>query len=200
MAPQSSQSQIDELQAALDGLRPLAQKDPQEHLPKVAGVCNNLGNLLGDEGRFEEAGGLLAESLILHMMLWLRDREAYGERLGIVLGSVGDLADNPGFTQGGRWLAQLWGVVLYNLRESCFPFCRELGSLFESLEQWELALEPYVFAEIILSKHNPEQAGMAQADANRVCDTLGPESAELRREIREKLLEFINAPSPLADA
>jgi len=200
MTDQPASVQIDELQTALNELRVLAQQQPQEHLPKVAGACNNLGNLLVDEGRFDEAGPLFSESLILHMVLWLQDREAYAKNLGIVLGSVRGLAANPEFLGSGRWLAQLWGVVLYNLRQACLPFCRELGSLFESLEQWDLALEPYIFAELVLLENNPEQAAMARSDAERLNDKIGPNAAELRQAVEQRLAEFTSAPSPLADA
>ncbi len=199
MSPESATVQINDLQTSLGELRVLAEKQPQEYLPKVAGVCNNLGNLLVDEGRFGEAGPLFSESLILHMVLWLQDRETYGENLGIVLSSVRGLAKNPAFAQSGQWLAQLWGVVIYNLRSACLPFCREMGSLFESLEQWDLALEPYIFAELVLMENNPEQAAMARADVDRIKDKLGTDSDELRQAIKARLAEFTSAPSQPAN-
>lgn len=199
MSPESAAAQINDMQTTLAELRILAEKEPQEYLPKVAGMCNNLGNLLADEGNFEEAGSLLSEALILHMMLWLQDREAYSERLGIVLNSVRGLAGNAGFAHGGQWLAQLWRVVLYNLRSGCFPFCREMGSLFESLEQWELALEPYILAELLLREKDPDQAAIARADADQLNDKLASNSAELRQEIESRLVAFTSAPSPPED-
>jgi hypothetical protein len=195
MAPENVSEQIAELQAALEELRPLANQQPGQHLPKVAGVCNNLGNLLVDEGRFDEAGPLFSESLILHMVLWLQDRETHAKNLGVVLSSVHGLAANPAFEQSGPWLAQLWSVVIYNLRSACLPFCREMGSLFESLEQWELAMEPYIFAELILLENNPDQAAMARADVDRITEKLGPEADQLRQAIKERLTEFTSAPS-----
>lgn len=195
MTSETNAGQIADLQATLQELRSLSQEEPRENLPKVAGVCNNLGNLLVDEGRFEEAGPLFSESLILHMVLWLQDRESHAKNLGIVLGSVHGLAKNPAFTQSSQWLAQLWGVVLYNLRSACLPFCREMGSLFESLEQWELALEPYIFAELVLMENNPEQAAMARADVERIKDKLGPETDQLHQALKERLAEFTSVPS-----
>lgn len=199
MISETISAQIADLQATLEELRGLAHEEPGTHLPKVAGICNNLGNLLVDEGRFDEAGPLFSEALILHMVLWLQDREAYGKNLGIVLSSVRGLADNPDFAQRGQWLNQLWGVVIYNLRSACLPFCREMGSLFESLEQWELALEPYIFAELVLLENNPEQAAMARADVERIKDKLGPEADERRQAIKARLAEFTSAPSQPAN-
>jgi hypothetical protein len=200
MTSDTNAGQIADLQAKLEELRGLAHEEPGKHLPKVAGVCNNLGNLLVDKGRFEEAGPLFSESLILHMVLWLQDREAYGKNLGIVLSSVRGLADNPAFSQRDQWLNQLWGVVIYNLRSACLPFCREMGSLFESLEQWELALEPYIFAELVLMQNNPKQAAMARTDVDRIKDKLGDGSEELRKAIKTRLAEFTSAPSQPAGA
>ena len=119
--------------------------------------------------------------------------------LGIVLNSVRGLAGNVGFAHGGQWLAQLWRVVLYNLRSGCFPFCREMGSLFESLEQWELALEPYILAELLLREKDPDQAAIARADADQLNDKLASNPAELRQEIESRLVAFTSAPSPPED-
>jgi hypothetical protein len=196
MSPKNTSAEINNLKTSLKELRILAQKQPEEHLPKVAGVCNNLGNLLVDEGEFEEAGTLISEALILHMMLWVQDRDVYSERLGIVLNSVRELAGNAAFQQGNQWLTQLWQVVLYNLRSGCFPFCRELGGLFESLEQWELALEPYIFAELLLRERNPEQAAVARADADQLNAKLVSDPNELRQQIETRLSDFTSAPSP----
>lgn len=196
MSSENASAEINDLKATLKELRILAEKQPEEYLPKVAGVCNNLGNLLVDKGDFEEAGALISEALILHMMLWLQDREVYSERLGIVLNGVRELAGNAAFQHGSQWLAQLWQVVLYNLRSGCFPFCRELGDLFESLEQWELALEPYIFAELLLRERDPEQAAVARADADQLSAKMDSNPDELRREIEARLSPFTSAPSP----
>lgn len=196
IVPESSAAEhIHELAERLAEFRVLAQREPAQYLPKVAGVCNNLGNLLADQGRYEDAGAHLAEALVLHMMLWLGDRGAHGPNLGIVLASVRDLAANPEFESRREWLAKLWGVVLYNLHGNCFPFCRELGGLFESLEQWELALEPYIFAELILKEQSPEQAARARADAQRLEDKLDQDLERLRSGIEERLLPFTSVPS-----
>jgi hypothetical protein len=191
-------SEINDLKTTLGELRVMAEKQPEQYLPKVAGVCNNLGNLMADDGRFEEAGPLFSESLILHMVLWLQDREAYGNNLGIVLNSVRNLAMNPAFKQSGQWLGHLWGVVIYNLRSACLPFCREMGSLFESLEQWDLALEPYLFAELVLMENNPEQAAMARADVDRINEKLGTDTDQMCQAIKARLAEFTSTPSPQA--
>ena len=74
-----------QLEEALKIYRQMAQQDPDQYLPKVAGALNNLGFVERDQKRMEEARKRYEEALKIRLQLAQQDPAAYVPYLPMTL-------------------------------------------------------------------------------------------------------------------
>ena len=72
-------------EGALKICRQMAQQNPDQYLPKVAGALNNLGFVERDQKRMEEARKRYEEALKIRLQLAQQDPAAYVPYLPMTL-------------------------------------------------------------------------------------------------------------------